>query len=226
MPTLPITTEAPDGASESADASFGGSFGGDTPTSGGDTLGAPALGDDSGGSGHNPVGPADASPVDEERKAPKLGSLIGYGHSVTRWHTLPCLHRQTIAEHSWAVAKLVSRLYPGPAKDRLALIEAALDHDLVEAIIGDMPRPGRTEDHRRLEERTSIEMGLRNIPKKLQPWLEWADLIEAGLYTLREMKLGNQNFVEVSLRVADYLQRSEREIPRELWDFAKEEGLL
>lgn len=160
------------------------------------------------------------------RDAPRLGSLIGYGHSVTRWHTLPVLHRQTIAEHSWAVAMLISRLFHGPAKDRLALIEAALDHDLVEAIIGDMPRPGRTEDHKRLERRMSDEMGLRSIPKKLQPWLEWADLIEAGLYTLREMKLGNQNFVEVSLRVADYLQRSEREIPRELWEFAKTEGLL
>jgi hypothetical protein len=40
------------------------------------------------------------------------------------------------------------------------------------------------------------------------------------------MKLGNQNYVAVSLRIADYLQRSEREIPRELWYYAKEAGLL
>ena len=136
------------------------------------------------------------------------------------------IHRQSIAEHTWAVAMLISRLFPGSQKDRLALIEAALDHDLAEGEIGDMPRPGRTEDHKNLEAIHSKLMGLREVPKKLQPWLEWADLIEAGLYTLREMKLGNQNFVEVSLRVADYLQRSERDIPRELWQFAKEEGLL
>lgn len=136
------------------------------------------------------------------------------------------LHRQTIAEHSWAVAMLISRLFPGSAKDRLALIEAALDHDLVEGEIGDMPRPGRTDDHKKLEALMSKQMGLRELPPKLRPWLEWADLIEAGLYTLREMNLGNQNYVAVSLRVADYLQRSEREIPRELWNFAKEAGLL
>lgn len=197
---------------------------GNSAKGGGGALGAPALGGDRGADRHHDDGPATSAP--QRGSDYGVRSLTEFGNSVVRWHTIPHLRPQNLASHSWAVALIISRLFPGTAKDRLALIEAALEHDLVEAQIGDMPRPGRTQDHKDLETRVAKEMGLRSVPEKLRPWLEWADLIEAGLYAFREMKLGNQHFAEVSLRVADYLQRSEREIPRELWNFAKEAELV
>jgi 5'-deoxynucleotidase YfbR-like HD superfamily hydrolase len=155
-----------------------------------------------------------------------LHELIQFGHDVTRWHTMPTLKEQTLADHSWGVAMLVARLYDGEYK--ISVLMAALEHDLVEKHIGDMPRPGRTDEHRTLENRTVARMGLQHgskLPLSAQNFLEWADLIEAGLHAMREVMLGNKNYRSVITRVQHMINQSTI-VPPPLREFAKEAGLI
>jgi hypothetical protein len=158
-----------------------------------------------------------------------LPDLIKAAYSVTRWHTMPNLKPQNLAAHSWGVALLIARLYDGPAVFLPALLRAALEHDLAESEIGDMPRPARTLDHRNLEAVTGARMGIMgewSLPESVRPWLEWADLIEAGLHAQREAALGNSHFHEVQVRVNDYITANEDKIPPPLFAFAREAMLI
>ena len=154
--------------------------------------------------------------------------FICWGHDVNRWHTFYNLRPQNVAAHSWAVAMMVSSLYEGPAEDKLLLIRTALEHDLVEKIIGDMPRTGRTLEHKVLESEVARDHGTLHesmLPTELALWLEWADLIEAGLQAQREFNLGNKAYEEVVERVGEILTRGKQHIPPKLWEFAARAGL-
>ena len=59
---------------------------------------------------------------------------------VTRYHTIG--GAQSVAEHSWGVAMLIMRYHPDPP---LHLIQAALEHDLAEKWIGDVPYPTKLD---------------------------------------------------------------------------------
>jgi hypothetical protein len=162
--------------------------------------------------------------------ARRVEQLIQHGYDVTRWHTMPNIRPQNLAAHQWSVAMLVMSLFKGHPDDKLLLIQAALEHDLAEAFIGDMPRPGRTEEHKALEERVSSENGIFHdslLPKELRRWLAAADLIEAGMHAHREYGLGNTRYDVVMSRVNVYIRESNErgEIPPELWTFAKVAGL-
>jgi 5'-deoxynucleotidase YfbR-like HD superfamily hydrolase len=161
--------------------------------------------------------------------ADTLPELIKNGNDVSRWHTFACNRPQNLAGHSWGVAMMISRLFDGPHADQLLLLKCALEHDLAEKHIGDMPRPGRTQAHRDFEVHVAGVIGIRHeesLPFHLQPWLKWADLIEAGLYSQREATLGNGNFTEVLLRVSNYLTEAEEVVPPPLFQFAREAGLI
>lgn len=158
----------------------------------------------------------------------KTCELIGWGHDVTRWHAMPNIKQQTLASHSWAVAMIVVSLFPGNHDEKLLLVQAALEHDLVEKHIGDMPRPGRTQEHRDLEAEKARELEVFHeslLPPHLQDWLEWADLLEAGMHALREVELGNTRFREVLARIDQYIAEKEDKIPEVLLNFAIEAGL-
>ena len=67
---------------------------------------------------------------------------------VRRWHIVQTSREQTLAEHSFAVAVIAGTLaaamqYKGLLHDRLklALLQHALAHDLIEVRTGDMPTP-------------------------------------------------------------------------------------
>jgi 5'-deoxynucleotidase YfbR-like HD superfamily hydrolase len=159
----------------------------------------------------------------------KTLELISWGYDVTRWHTFPNLRPQNLASHSWGVAMMAMSLFDGTPDDKLLLVQAALEHDLVEKHIGDMPRPGRTDEHRLLERTKADEHGTFHeslLPPHLREWLEWADLIEAGLHGLREDQLGNRNFCEVLTRISNILEDNKANIPSDLWEFAVEAGLV
>jgi hypothetical protein len=161
--------------------------------------------------------------------AATLQALIKAGYDVTRWHTLPNSRPQNLASHLWGVAMLINRLYDGPIHLLPLLMSAALEHDLAESQIGDMPRPARTREHRVLELAVCNNMKIAHedhLPAIIRPWLEWADLIEAGLHAQREVMVGNSNFTEVLLRVSDYINESEAHIPPPLFKFAREAGLV
>lgn len=71
---------------------------------------------------------------------------IGHSAHVTRWHSKNCHRYPSIAEHSFIVTMMASRLYnliesfPEPEIE-LALLKLAMWHDMPEVITGDLPTP-------------------------------------------------------------------------------------
>jgi hypothetical protein len=162
-------------------------------------------------------------------KPATLQALIKAGYDVTRWHTMPNSRPQNLASHLWGVAMMISRLYDGPPDLYRSLMQAALEHDLAESLIGDMPRPARTLGHKQIEVRVSGAMGIMHesmLPPEISKWLEWADLIEAGLHAQREVMVGNSNFNDVLVRVSEHINENERRIPPPLFLFARQAGLI
>lgn len=158
-----------------------------------------------------------------------LADLIAAGYAVTRWHTMVNSRPQNLASHLWGVAMILSRTYNGPINLFPILIRAALEHDLAESSIGDMPRPARTAEHRAMEASVATGMGIVHeemLPNDLRVWLEWADLIEAGLHAKREVEVGNTNFKEVLSRIDKILISKCEEIPAPLFHFAQDAGLI
>jgi 5'-deoxynucleotidase YfbR-like HD superfamily hydrolase len=158
----------------------------------------------------------------------ELLGLIQGGNDVTRWHTIPSLRPQTVASHSWGVAMMAMSLFDGKMEDKLLLVEAALEHDLAEKVIGDIPRPSRDDSHKILEEQVAVRLGILHeslLPPHLKTWLEWADLIEAGLQAHREVNMGNKNYEEVVNRVREYLDKGWSSVPIILLRFAEDAKL-
>lgn len=158
-----------------------------------------------------------------------LAELIKAGYDVTRWHTMPNSRPQNLASHLWGVAMILIRTFPGSEKDKFLLLRVALEHDLAESIIGDMPKPARTEEHEAYERRVCSAEGIWHeyiLPPHLVPWFKYADLIEAGLHCLREMNVGNQNFIPVAFRITERLYKEQNEVPGPLWEFAKEARIV
>lgn len=55
---------------------------------------------------------------------------------VARWHTHPVSRQESVAEHSWNVARLVLAIYPAASRE---LIVESLMHDIGEGVTGDTP---------------------------------------------------------------------------------------
>lgn len=162
------------------------------------------------------------------RPAAMLANMLRAGYDVTRWHTMPSLKPQIVASHSWGVAMIVMSLYPD-VPEKLLMVQVALEHDLVEAEIGDMPRPGRTQEHKDLETKIAHQKGYAHesmLNDADKNWLAWADLIEAGMHAKREYDMGNTRYAEVLDRVNVYMNEAGTEIPLELRMFAEELDLL
>lgn len=89
---------------------------------------------------------------------------------------------ESVCEHSWHVAFLVSRLGRlVPSLDRLRAIELALEHDLAELRTGDLPRPVAhylaAGVKRRLEQRVLQDLG-KHLPHPLSSIDEPLDSLE------------------------------------------------
>ena len=120
--------------------------------------------------------------------------------NVTRWHTIPTIKSQTVAEHSWGVAMICRQLWP----DNYTLIEAALCHDLGEGFTGDVPWPAKMSNERfklELEEmellylkRLDCNVWLNTVDREK---LKIADMLEVLYFALEEINMGNQNFKDI-----------------------------
>lgn len=152
--------------------------------------------------------------------------LWDYGHAVNRWHTVPG-GQQNLADHSWGVALIVSRYFNGSILEKIVLLAAALEHDLAEAIVGDVPRYAKSAAFEKLELDVACDLRLAHVglPEDLTNWLYWADLIEAGLYAQHQVKLGNQYFADVVVNVSDHISGRGEKCPPELIKFARENML-
>ena len=158
-----------------------------------------------------------------------ISELMDKAHHLNRWHMFPNLFPQNLAAHSWGVAMIIMETFKGDIGEKMILLQAALEHDLAETEIGDMPRPGRTEEHKALEVRVSDQIGVfheSRLQPHLRTWLEWADLVEAAMHARRETLSGNKVFLEIRKRITHHLLDKQGEIPPEIFEFALRAGVM
>lgn len=102
---------------------------------------------------------------------------------VPRWAVVPVLHKQSVAEHSFHVIVLCRWLLPlharsGQGNFELEVLRRAIEHDADEAKSGDIPSPYKTRDE--TAEQSQVDAVVK-----------CADKLEALLYVMEEIKLGN-----------------------------------
>lgn len=121
---------------------------------------------------------------------------------VLRYHTWPHLKPQTVAEHSWNVARILLAIWPEAPTH---ILREALFHDIGEIASGDAPYPSKKnnpkfgEEHDKLEDSARLAMCLPwrvPPPADLSPEekvvLKLAHFIEMMEWAYDELTLGNQ----------------------------------
>lgn len=148
---------------------------------------------------------------------------------VSRWCIVPTIQRQSVAEHSFYVALMASRLagfirWKATNQDLFNLSRWSLLHDSLEAVTGDLPTPVKkhltelkTAEHALLSEmgaefariRMSIEAG---IPAwtDIARIVSFCDSLEALSFLHMEYLLGNRAVTTIAREIR---QRVEREFP-------------
>lgn len=139
--------------------------------------------------------------------------MIQKGGRVTRFHTLPTLKPETVAEHSYLVAWLCTLLSPGQQPAAHVLL-AALAHDLPEYDLGDMPSPtkirlGVREQFRAEEAKLFAAAGLPDYEAMLTDaeaeLLKFCDNMAGYLKCMYELSMGNTLLADTAKRYADYM---------------------
>jgi 5'-deoxynucleotidase YfbR-like HD superfamily hydrolase len=122
---------------------------------------------------------------------------------VNRMHTMPQLHRENIAEHTWGFLYILLRYWPDAPRD---VIVSVIFHDAGEIATGDVPghiKWASPELTTILEqkEKAYIE-SIINPDLVLSHRSEWGCVLEICdradfcVSCIHEMRLGNQNAVE------------------------------
>ena len=129
--------------------------------------------------------------------------------NVSRFHAVPGLAPQTIAQHSWGVAMLCQYFNPDCSKD---LILAALTHDCTEMVTGDTPATAKWESpelkalldkiESEVEQEWGIQFSLNILDKRL---LKLCDGLEGMNYCLERRKLGELEASVVFYRWSEFI---------------------
>lgn len=156
----------------------------------------------------------------------ELLSLRASG-GTKRWHTLPVINGQTVAEHSGQCLTILFMLHPSPSMN---LVRALLWHDSAERAVGDVPSPAlRANDiYRDAYESAELDFLMRhhpmayhsmaNLDAEERAWLKAVDRLELILFMSDQAMLGNQHATIVLNRALGYV-RDDRTTPREVIDF-------
>jgi 5'-deoxynucleotidase YfbR-like HD superfamily hydrolase len=119
---------------------------------------------------------------------------------VRRYHTAD-VQEQSLAQHSWGVAMIVSRIVPQDDPRLAVLLQYALTHDLHEYVSGDSPATAKWKSkeleayHRREEEDFNRRHKLVNyddLTPQEQAIVKWADMMELVIWCQKEMTKGNK----------------------------------
>lgn len=122
---------------------------------------------------------------------------------VGRNHTVPTIRNQSVGEHTFGVMAILFEV-AGDDKDfDLDVVRAALNHDAMEVITGDVPAPAKWLY-------PEIEMALRSAesqisnsyqlspytltPRQIQ-MIKFADLLELAIYSIEELDMGNRHMM-------------------------------
>ncbi len=153
--------------------------------------------------------------------------FITAGANVKRFHTVTTLQQDTVGHHSHSVAMFCFLLNPEPS---LALIAAALRHDLAEQCVGDIPAPAKREFKisdkvSELEDQILASAGLEmpELTPEEQRILKLADIASGAVFCVTEMRMGNSTLSSVFWRYLSYAtDMNLRGYELELFDTIKE----
>ena len=151
-------------------------------------------------------------------KRPNISKLraIREAGNVLRYHQVPTVGQDSVAQHSWGVAMLICQLKMSPSKE---LIMSALSHDLGERWAGDIPAPVKWRiDMTEIEDlekdvRTALGFG-QYLGDQDTWWLKCCDMLECFLYSHEQIAMGNKNFTGVLINARKWLQ--ENNVPEEV----------
>ena len=141
------------------------------------------------------------------------------GATVTRYHTHRVLRPQSVGEHSHGVALIALELWRETFWRKTYaselppawLLLAALEHDLAEGQVGDMPSPAKRRHpalhaaltNAELAESERLELGAHeHLGPEASDILRMADQLEFLCYALDERRLGNTDMGRVFARGA------------------------
>lgn len=147
------------------------------------------------------------------------------GGEVVRYHTWPTANKQTVGCHSWGVAMIVQRLLPNCRKE---LILAALQHDMGEQEMGDVPAPAKWRAPEfaaqldKAEDCAREEMGFEPIAltDTEQRILKMADILELCAWAKSRMICGDLAAARVFSNGHSYANNLTRKAPlieRKIW---------
>lgn len=117
---------------------------------------------------------------------------------VRRYHTLPTLQQQTVADHSWHVLRIYMEIWGHPEGRMTAWI---LHHDSAEHLVGDVPFGAKERipdlGYRLAQQEEEIIMrSVAACSRFLEDWERWrlkaCDLLEMVEFGCEEARLGNQ----------------------------------
>lgn len=120
-------------------------------------------------------------------KGTQIG-VVRHGAKILRYHTLPSLGpQQTVGQHSYSVAAIISILWPTCSKE---LLLAALFHDTPEQAVGDIPshvkwaNPDLSSSIEEMEQRFLKDNGLYyELTDSEKRMLQMADIIDLILHS-------------------------------------------
>jgi len=120
------------------------------------------------------------------------------GGDVKRMHVMTTLQPQTVAAHSYGVAWWCWLLTSG--EPRLDLIMAALQHDVAEGVVGDIPSPTKklleSQTLERMEHNMLVKACLPDFAMELnlaeETVLKAADILDLMQFCCKEVALGNR----------------------------------
>ena len=158
-------------------------------------------------------------------------SLRASGH-VRRYHTVPHVASQSVAEHCAQALTLLFLLHPSPSVD---LIKATLWHDAPERTTGDMPAPIKRDfeqlrDAMDCAERffivnhSTLHNAFLNLTEEDLAWLKAVDSLELFLWCHDQMAMGNRHFAVMERRVVQWIE-SHPETPEAVLKFMRRYAL-
>lgn len=154
---------------------------------------------------------------------------LRYAGGVTRWHTMPHLGEQSVAEHSGQAVSLILMLHPNPS---ISLVKAMSWHDTAERHVGDVPAPVRrvnkefSDHYERCEEEFMKEThpaawnAIGSLTALEFAWLKAVDVLELIMYCGDQQLLGNSHAKVVQERAVAWLVQNAR-TPHEVVEFLR-----
>lgn len=130
------------------------------------------------------------------------------GGAVKRWHAWPIIGEQTVAAHSWGVARILMFLYEGDPSLPVLLMHA-INHDLVEVRTGDMPahvkwqHPDLAAIQKRVEAIQEDELGTAvDLDAREYAMFKIADWTEMMFFSIEQAHLGSHGMDEVMRKLS------------------------